>query len=156
MSTLILPSSCKKVKPSIPEKKKEAEPIVVDRNKFSYADLIDGMEAAPGRVVLDPFTGFFRSAGGLIIVQGEIDMAGTIDNAWYGWVLSCGPSCKRDGTPVDYPNYPLPIGTLVEHTCQRPFRGPDGLSIINCAEITRSWAPGVYPKWWPEEHRRPT
>ena len=135
-------------------------PEIIVRKAWSYDEAIDGMEMAPGTVCIREYHGSFMSAGGLELAQMDPETKGTASNVWYAIVMKCGEATIRDGTPVDYKNYPLPIGTLIEHTCLLPFKGKDGLSTIRAVEILRTWdaekaKSGKLPPWWPgfEEER---
>lgn len=125
------------------------------RHVHAWRESIKGSHVTPGTLAYVPFGGDYLSEGGIVIVQCSADTPGTIKNCRYGVVLGCGISAIRDGTPVNYPNFPLPPGTIFEHTCINEYIGFDGVGTMRSAEVLRAWHhsfenwDGAWPKWFP-------
>ena len=120
---------------------------------FSFSELVEDCQMAPGRVLVVPFNVEIKAPGSNIILPStNREAKGSADSLYYGQVLLCGYYCAGRNPLYDVPGFPLPGGTLVEYSRPYPFLPKaEPFVVINTEDIIRWWPGNHPPPWWPKD-----
>ena len=105
---------------------------------------------ARGWVVFIPVNiNAFKSKGGIFMPTSTAEDRLAPIRTWYGYVVVCGQACNRQGDPSPNSGFPLPEGTIIEHTRPFAWQLPDGvLKAVLQEDVRRWWLPGTEPTFW--------